>query len=186
MRHLRLVLVDGTTVRTPSDTALVALPEDERPLRGDAGQLDWRIGGEISRLLLSGYLTGQRDEAALLPGGAMIGAGRVLLYGVGKGVDLAGRNLTRAFRAVTARLLGLRTATVALALPAAIEVALDADDLLWGLVSGLAAAPDRSRLSVLVPHGRQCGLALERAVGARSAEARHRSVMLELDWQEAS
>jgi hypothetical protein len=184
VRRLALVLFDGSVVSAPAEAVLAMIPEDERPLRGEAGQLDWRLDGEISRLLESGYVTGSREEAALLPGGPMIGAVRVMLIGVGGGDDLAGRNLQRALRAVLPKLVALRVHRVALALPAAIEPALDADDLLWGLVSGLAALPEDSELVVLVPQGRQCGRAINRAVEGRAAAARARGVEIELDWLE--
>jgi hypothetical protein len=179
-----LLLFDGPVVRAPAEAVLAMIPEDERPLRGEAGQLDWRLDGEISRLLESGYITGSREEAALLPGGPMIGALRVMLIGVGGGGDLAGRHLQRALRAVLPKLVALRVSRIALALPAAIEPALDADDLLWGLVSGLAALPESSELVVLIPRGRQCGRAIDRAVEGRAAGARGRGVEIELDWLE--
>ncbi len=181
MRQLRLALFDGPAIRAPAEALLAALPEDERPLRGDAGHLDWRLGGEISRLLASGYLSGRRDEAAMIPGGAMLGADRVILIGVGRGVGLAGHNLQRAFRMLAGRLLGLRLESCALAMPAAIQPALDADHLVWGLVSGMANAADGARLVVIVPHGLQCGPAIERAVDSKIDDARERGVDISLD-----
>lgn len=182
MRQLQLVLFDGPAIRAPAEALLTAIPEDERPLRGDAGHLDWRLGGEISRLLVSGYLSGQRDEAVLIPGGAMLGADRVILIGVGRGVGLAGHNLQRAFRMVAGKLLGLRLESCALAMPAAIQPALDADHLVWGLASGMANAVDGARLVVIIPHGQQCGRAIERAAGSQLDDARARGVDIALDW----
>lgn len=181
MRQLQLVLFDGPAIRAPAEALLTAIPEDERPLRGDAGHLDWRLGGEISRLLVSGYLSGRRDEAVLIPGGAMLGADRVILIGVGRGVGLAGHNLQRAFRMVAGKLLGLRLESCALAMPAAIQPALDADHLVWGLASGMANAVDGARLVVIIPHGQQCGRAIERAVGSQLDDARARGVDIALD-----
>lgn len=181
MKTLRLVLFDGPAVRARADALLAAIPEDERPLRGEAGHLDWRMGGEISRLLVSGYVTGRRDEAILIPGGAMLGADRVILIGVGRGVGLAGHSLQRAFRIVAGKLLGLRLESCALAMPAAIEPALDADHLVWGLVSGMANAADGARLEVILPHGHQCGRAIDRAISSQVDDARSRGVDLSVD-----
>ena len=44
----------------------VSLFEDDRPPTGPAALVDWRLGGHLSRLLLSGRLTGRRDERFVL------------------------------------------------------------------------------------------------------------------------
>lgn len=41
--------------------------ENERPLRGLAGLLDWRFGGLISRALRTGALTGRTGECGYVP-----------------------------------------------------------------------------------------------------------------------
>jgi hypothetical protein len=65
-----------TSLEIPADQALfdgtlvgVVAPfyENERPVRGLAGRLDWRLGGVISRGLLRGVLTGRPGECAYLP-----------------------------------------------------------------------------------------------------------------------
>jgi len=37
---------------------------DERPVRGFAGLIDWRLGGRLSGLLKSGFVTGELGEAS--------------------------------------------------------------------------------------------------------------------------
>jgi len=68
VKRLELVLFRGRASRAPGDTLVVPLPSDERPLRGDAGEVDWRVCGSISRMLLNGEVTGAPGEAILLPG----------------------------------------------------------------------------------------------------------------------
>ena len=46
---------------------VVACYEDERPLQGLAGILDWRFQGAFSRCLLSGALTGKAGECVYMP-----------------------------------------------------------------------------------------------------------------------
>ena len=55
MKRLDAVLCPGPAVRAPAETVLVLVPKDERPLRGEAGRIDWRLCGEISALLESGF-----------------------------------------------------------------------------------------------------------------------------------
>jgi hypothetical protein len=176
VRRLEIALYDGPAVRAPADALLVPIPEDERPLRGDAGRLDWRLGGEISRLLESGYASGKRGEAVLVTGGARVASRRIVLVGVGRAADLPGRNLERGARAAVARLLGLRAVSAAMALPEAIDPEVDAEDLLRGVASALAAADERTSLYLVLPEAARYGRAWERAVAALESEARDRGV----------
>lgn len=58
--------------------------ENERPLKGLAGQLDWRLGGQVSQYLRQGALSGRSGECAYVP---IQKAGRVYhLILVGGGV----------------------------------------------------------------------------------------------------
>ena len=56
---------------------------DERPVRGFAGLLDWRLGGRISRLLKSGFLRGDVGEVLLVPGKPHLPFDKVLVVGLG-------------------------------------------------------------------------------------------------------
>ena len=41
---------------------------DERPMRGLAALLDWRLAGRLSALVKSGFMRGEADEVVLVPG----------------------------------------------------------------------------------------------------------------------
>src|SRR5436190_1879228 len=59
---------DGSAgARRRVDLAVLPFFEDERPLQGLAGLVDWRIGGGLSALLRAGFCTGATGEAVLLP-----------------------------------------------------------------------------------------------------------------------
>ena len=66
-----------------ADIVVVGFFSDDRPLRGAAGRLDWRLCGQLSEHLSSGRLDGGTGSAALLPGSGPIAAARVLLLGLG-------------------------------------------------------------------------------------------------------
>ena len=185
MKQLHLALFDGPASRAPGDTLLVLIPEDERPLRGGAGLLDWRVGGEISRLLLSGFVTGERGEAALLSAGRMLTAERMLLYGVGKADDLPGDGLQQALRAAIRKLLALKQNSVALALPGAFAPSSLAEELLRGLCLGVAEAEDHPQLFACLPEARECERAIGQALDDAVAYARARGVAISVDWLDA-
>ncbi|MBX3251902.1 MAG: hypothetical protein KF901_32280 [Myxococcales bacterium] len=69
--------------RTKAEALLVTLFEDERPLRGTSGLVDWRYGGFLSRQLREGRVMGRRGEVCLLPGEGRLTFEKVFLVGLG-------------------------------------------------------------------------------------------------------
>ncbi len=65
------------------DLAVLTVFEDERPLQGLAGLVDWRTSGSLSALVRSGLCTGAAGEAVLLPGRATLPMERLVLLGLG-------------------------------------------------------------------------------------------------------
>lgn len=173
MRQLDLALFPGPITEAPGATVVVLVPSDERPLGGDAGRVDWRLCGEVSHLLRSGYATGEPGEAIMLPGRGPLRDRRVLLCGAGAGRSLQGRGLGRLLRAAMGRLVSLRATDASLALPAAVDFATHADEVLRGLLLGLAAEADHTRLCIV--------LGVEPAAERRAEEAFERVARLAED-----
>lgn len=80
----------------PVDTLCLFVTEDERPLTGAAGYVDWRLCGQLSRLLVDGFFKGARGESLLLPSGGRIGAPRVVILGLGPGGEALHAGTVRA------------------------------------------------------------------------------------------
>src|SRR5436853_7583299 len=57
--------------------------EDDRPLRGLAGLVDWRLAGGLSRFLRSGFVTGKTGEALLTLPGPRLGFQKLFIFGTG-------------------------------------------------------------------------------------------------------
>jgi hypothetical protein len=71
------------------DTLCLFVAEDERPLSGAAGLSDWRLCGQLSRLLVEGFFSGAADDSVLLPSNGRMGPGRIVVFGLGKLARLA-------------------------------------------------------------------------------------------------
>lgn len=85
---LSRALLDGVDdgsggARRRVDLAVLTIFEDERPLQGLAGLVDWRTGGSLSALLRAGFCTGALGEAVLLPGRRTLPMERLVLLGLG-------------------------------------------------------------------------------------------------------
>jgi Cytosol aminopeptidase family, N-terminal domain len=89
------------------DALCLFVGEDDRPLPGSAGYVDWRLCGSLSRVLQSGFFVGAREDSLLLPTDGRFSVPRIFVIGLGqrRGLDAsslgevlanAGRVLARA------------------------------------------------------------------------------------------
>lgn len=92
---LQLELHDEPLSRISADVALVGVFHDQRPLRGGAGLVDWRLCGWLSTLIREGQLTGEPGRWILVPSGGRLGAPRVLVGGLGDPSALGSADLRR-------------------------------------------------------------------------------------------
>jgi len=177
--RLELSLFPGSVVEAPADTILIPVPEDERPLRSDAGLVDWRLCGLVSEQLRSGYVSGQLGEAALLPGARPLSPSRILLVGIGSAPPRGGsRPVLRAMRSAAAKLLMMRSPAALLACPGAIDFADDA----VSLVHGLAETQTDLGLHVILPDGARKERALLSALSEVVPGAHSWGVSLNVSW----
>lgn len=51
----------------PSSVVVCSIYEDQRPLKGAAGALDWRLRGFLSRFVKDGRISGEQDEVVYIP-----------------------------------------------------------------------------------------------------------------------
>ena len=185
MTRLELSLFPGTVTEAAADTIIALIPEDERPLRGDAGRIDWRLCGRISEQLRSGYVSGEPGEAVLLPAGAPLLAARVLLVGVGRQQSLGeGRPLLRAMRAAADKLLALRSPSAMLAWPGSVDFSTDAVSLLRGMVHSLQNASEDAVLHVILPSAEPCEKALLSALSEVVPGAHSWGIEVDVNWIE--
>ena len=110
---------------------------DERPLRGAAALIDWRMNGYLSRLLLARRLSGEGNESTLVPPQGRVRSGAVVLVGLGArslyGVDrIAGVSAS-----VTRMLQKLRLDEFAMEVPGARLLGLDPAESAYNAVKGI-------------------------------------------------
>jgi hypothetical protein len=71
-----------------SEALALAFFEDERPLRGAVGLVDWRLCGQLSRLLLRGRARGELRETVLVPTRPRLPFEKLFLVGGGRADEL--------------------------------------------------------------------------------------------------
>lgn len=99
------------------DALCLFVAEDERPLRGTAGYVDWRLCGKLSRILIDRFFTGASGDCLLVPSGGRIAMDRIFAVGIGN-QDSFGLEALSQVMARTARMLSAaQVGAVALEIP---------------------------------------------------------------------
>jgi hypothetical protein len=122
-----------------ADALVLTLFEDERPLRGASGLVDWRLCGRLSSLLTEGRITGTRGETTLLPPRPRLPFDRLVLYGLGRSDEFDDDVCVSALGAIFDTLTSLRSRTCLLVVPGRATGRLRAEralDLLFDAVRG--------------------------------------------------
>ena len=90
---------------------------DERPMRGLAGLLDWRLSGRLSALAKEGVLVGRLGEVLMVPGKPSLPFEKVLVFGLGRRADFAESAFCEVVRHMLRSLEGLHIRRAVVELP---------------------------------------------------------------------
>jgi hypothetical protein len=135
-RVLDGVVRPAEETRRVVDVGLLLWCEDERPLRGLAGFVDWRAHGRLSSMIRSGLCTGRSGESVLIPVGRNFPMRRLVLHGLGRSTDLTVGRATERARAAAEVALRMQPRDVLVGLPGSVGDR----DLIEALFAGLTAA----------------------------------------------
>jgi len=69
---------------TSAELVACSMWKDERPMRGLAGLLDWRLAGKISRLARESFLRGDLGEVLFVPGRPRLPFDKIIVLGLGE------------------------------------------------------------------------------------------------------
>lgn len=104
--------------------------EDERPLGGAPGYLDWRLCGGLSQILTSGFFVGAPGDRLLLPSEGRVPAPKIFAVGLGRTQGVTALGFEHALNGAATMLSKAKVESVALAFPALPEgVAQQRDEL---------------------------------------------------------
>ncbi len=162
--------------RIEADLAVAGFFLDERPLRGAAGRVDWRLCGVVTELVGSGRLRGRVGEATLVPSMGRLAADRVLLLGLGRRSSFrVGRARDTSHAAVERGLaLGARAVVLAPPIGGPDSFSRQASGLVRGAIEAAKAAREGNgtlRMSLAMPASaaKEALRSLEKALSADSA-----------------
>ena len=107
--------------RTHADLVVLTLFEDERPLRGLNGLVDWRWDGKLSRSIASGEFSGKMGERLLLTTDRYLSMQRMAVFGLGLSKQFDQATLTHVWDTIWKSVQQLCPKSLALALPGRIQ-----------------------------------------------------------------
>ena len=121
--------------------------EDERPLRGSSGWVDWRLNGTLSRYLIENRLTGAWKETVLIPSQGRILPPLILLIGLGKMREYSTLHLRELIPHLLTTLKGLNVSKICFSLPEDEEHQVEPGKLAEVLMEGIADSLDEESSS---------------------------------------
>ncbi len=129
------------------DVLVIGFFSDERPLKGSAGLIDWRLNGMLSRLLAERKLTGDWKETTLIPTQGRIMSRMILLFGLGEVREYSSLRARGLCAQLLETLKKLDALNVCLSLPYEESYNVDCGKLAEVLIEGIADCLDLSGYS---------------------------------------
>jgi Cytosol aminopeptidase family, N-terminal domain len=91
--------------------------QDERPMKGTSGLIDWRLNGTISHLVKQGKMTGEWQETTLIPSHGRLIPPLILFLGLGKVKEYSTLRLRDLFPRLFDTLRNLKSSKVCFSFP---------------------------------------------------------------------
>jgi hypothetical protein len=129
------------------DVLVTGFFQDERPLKGSSGWMDWRLNGMLSRFLIEKRLTGDWQERTLIPSQGRVMPRMILLLGLGKVREYSYLRLRELSPYLLETLKKLNTSNVCLSLPYEESHNVDCGKLVEVLIEGIADCLDLDQYS---------------------------------------
>jgi hypothetical protein len=127
------------------DLLVTGFFEDERPLKGSSGWIDWRLNGLLSHFLIEKRLTGHWKEVTLIPSQGRVAPRMILLLGLGKVKEYSYLRLREICSYLLETLKRLKASDVCLSFPYEENYNVDCGKLAEVLIEGIADRLDHER-----------------------------------------
>lgn len=135
--------------REEGGTLVICAFDDERPLRGVAGRVDWRLCGKLSAMLLDGALGSRFGDALLMPIGARLPFSRLMFVALGSRDEFDNEHYGEACHIIAWKLARMGETDFAMTLPARVGREVGLRDAVWGWRRGLIRSFDSAGLHAL-------------------------------------
>jgi len=124
------------------DALAIGFFQDERPLKGSSGWIDWRLNGMLSHFLIENRLTGDWRETTLIPSKGRVIPQMILLVGLGRVRDYSYLRLRELSPHLLETLKNLNTSNICLSLPSEERYNVDCGKSAEVFIEGIADCLD--------------------------------------------
>lgn len=133
--------------RLRGDCLVLTAFTDDRPLRGLAGRVDWRLCGRLSSLMIREFLTGELGEVALVPmTDDRLQFDRLLIVGLGRRAEFDPTRFEAVCATIFKRAAGIGIRDLAMAMPGRVGMDIGLRQAVAGWARGIVAAWDADAL----------------------------------------
>ncbi len=136
---MEIILSSKTPERVECEAIILTFFQEEKPLKGLSGLVDWRLHGFISRAMIDKFVTGRFAEKTLIASNALLLAPKILCVGLGKGPRYSFSRLEEISTLIFQTLHRLHIFTFAACLPGVETLGLDYSNAIECLVNGAIA-----------------------------------------------
>lgn len=130
------------------DILVAGFFQDERPLKGSSGWIDWRLNGMLSHFLIRKRLTGDWKETILIPSQERVIPKMILLIGLGKIREYSYLRVRELSGYLIEILKKLNASNICFSLPYEEDYSVDCGKLAEVLIEGIADCLDLSQYSL--------------------------------------
>lgn len=134
-----------------NDLALILAYQNVRPLRGQAGLLDWRLNGYLSDLILGNRFQGGMGEALLMPSQGRVGVKELLILGLGDSTQIKDQNIPHYVSLILEKLLRKKNRSFCLSLSDLTQGMFEWRNTVRLFVSMLSGKEEDYQVSLLEP-----------------------------------
>lgn len=134
-----------------SDLALVLAYEDERPLKGQTGLIDWRLNGKVSKLILDKRFDGKFGDALLMPSEGRAHANELVVLGLGHKSQLDEARTPRVIQYIIETLLKKKARSFALSLSDLVSDKFEWRNTVRTFISALSGREEDFQITLIEP-----------------------------------
>lgn len=149
---MELLLTGDNIIDIDSDLLLLNCLEDERPLKGSLGLVDWYECGIFSRFILQEKFIGNRGEKLLYATSPALIIPRILLIGLGKKKDFSYFKVNKIYSEIGEVLLKLNINRIVLTLPSPAIRDFRTHTFVESIMSGILEGGGRKNQSIFSEH----------------------------------
>jgi len=145
---VNIILTTAEIELQECDVLVTGFFQDERPLKGTSGWIDWRLNGHLSRFLIGKSLAGTWKETVLIPSQGRMIPGLILLLGLGKVKEYSSLRVRELSPYLLSTLQKLGISSLCISFPYGEAYNVDCAKLIQVVIEGISDGMNQNKLEI--------------------------------------